>query len=144
MTLRTPYLRQGAIASLLLIAIYVFLSFVDQHYPIKEWLFWRYASYWLCSLIWALACFSLGDRIVRTVLRFRLPFLEQLCIDFGVGVLGFGTLIFVCGCLQLFNSVLFFALPLVLIALFSPGFLKYCKRAFYRYRRARAQATRTL
>jgi len=100
----------------LLGAFYGFGWWVDQHYPIKEWLFWHYALAWGGALFWATACVSMGHLVVRRFLRMTLPLLEHFSTSFAVGAFAFYLAMNVVGHLQLFRGWMFFALPLAFIA----------------------------
>jgi len=106
-----------AVALLCAGGIALFGSFVNGIYPADEWLFWRYAGYWLCSLVVACACFGMGARTLR-VLRVRgLSTLELLCLSFAIGLFEFELCMFLAGLLHLYRAGLFFALPALSIAL---------------------------
>jgi len=107
--------RRAALALLLLGGIGWFGHVVDGHYPIGEWLFWRYAVYWLCCAVLSLGFLSLGNAIVTGVLGHRLPLLEQLAVSFTLGMFAFELLMFFCGLGQLYNAKLFVLLPLFAI-----------------------------
>ena len=107
--------RELAVALLLASGLVLFASFVDGIYPVGEWLFWRYAGYWVCSLSVACACFGMGARSLRLLGVRGLSTLELLSIAFAIGLFEFELCMFVAGLFRLYRSGLFFALPLVLI-----------------------------
>ena len=108
--------RRAALVLVLLGALAVFADVVHEHYPIQRWLFWHYAVYWLCAAVWSVACFSLGHLTLKLVLGRPLPALEQYAIAFALGVLEFEILLFLAGTVKLYGPVLFFGLPLAMIA----------------------------
>ncbi len=112
--------REWAVAVLLVGAAALFGSFVHRIYPIDEWLFWRYAAYWVASLACATACFGIGARTLRAIGVRGLPTLELLAIAFGVGLFEFELSMFIAGLLHLYRAALFFVLPIALIALTVP------------------------
>ena len=57
--------RDWGLAAVLLVATAFFLAFVQRHYPIGEWLFWRYATCWAACFVWSAACFSAEYSILR-------------------------------------------------------------------------------
>jgi hypothetical protein len=125
---------------LLLGAAAYFARFVHGFYPIQQWLFWRYAGYWLLCALWSAACLSVGHLTLHRLLRRPLPLLEHLATSFAVGVFEFSTAMNLAGFFKLYNVALFVALPLVLL---GAGFLplkRYLTRALrhLRFRRARA------
>jgi len=106
-----------------------FSAFVNQHYPIEEWLFFRYATYWAYSLFFALSALSVGLFTLR-VARVGLPFVERLVVAFAVGVFEFELLMFVFGVFQAYNTVTFFVAPLLLLTSGAPEMLRLFRRAF--------------
>lgn len=108
--------RELAVAAVLLGGAALFANFVHEIYPVGEWLFWHYASYWLCSAMCVTACFGLGARTLRLLGVRGLPTLEILCLAFAVGLFEFELCMFLAGLLHLYRARLFFVLPLGLIA----------------------------
>lgn len=109
--------RELAVAVLSLGGVALFGSFVNGIYPAEEWLFWRYAGYWLCSLVVACACFGMGTRTLRLLGVRGLSTLELLSLSFAIGLFEFELCMFLAGILHLYRTGLFFALPLMAIAL---------------------------
>jgi hypothetical protein len=109
--------RELAVASLSLGGIVLFGSFVNDIYPVGEWLFWHYACYWLCSLLVACSCFGMGARTLRLMGVRGLPTLELLSLSFAIGLFEFELCMFLAGLLHLYRAGLFFALPLLLITI---------------------------
>lgn len=95
---------------------YAFGWWVDQHYPIKEWLVWHYLLAWAGSLFWAASCTSMGHLVVRRVLRMTLPLFEHVSTSFATGAFAFYLAMNVVGHLKLFNGWMFFVLPLAFLA----------------------------
>ncbi len=110
-----PIWRRICLAILLLGAVRVFALQFPDHYPLEEWLFWRYLRYWLWCGVFSLGCLGTGETIVRALvgrlrgLHFHL--ITSLC----VGVFTFGLLMFGLGLLGLYGPTLFWALPLGLV-----------------------------
>jgi len=109
--------REWVLALLLVGGIGLFGSFVHGIYPVGEWLFWRYACYWLCSGAVACACFGTGARTLRLIGVRGLSTLELLSLAFAVGLFEFELVMFLAGILHLYRTALFFALPSLLITL---------------------------
>ncbi len=92
-------------------------AIVHKHYPLQKWLFLRYAGYWLAGGVWTLACLGAGHRALRALGAPREGLREQVILSFGLGVLLFFLGAFVAGLLGLLRWPLFFALPLLLLAI---------------------------
>ena len=123
--------RRGArvvIPILLLLSALGFAWFYGQFYPIEEWLFWRYAGYWVACLFWSAGCVSSGYELVRRLRGTPLPFAETLCLSFAAGVVLFYLAINVLGAAHGLHSAAFFALPLVMIALGARPLWRFCRR----------------
>jgi hypothetical protein len=87
-----------------------------RHYPIQLWLFWRYASYWLVSAIWALACLSFGTVAVRRLLE-GLPRGERLVLGFATGVYLFALATFLAGLVGLLGAGYAVSVPVIFLVL---------------------------
>ncbi len=132
------------VVPLLLVAATGFFGWwVNQHYPIKHWLAWRYAGYWVACAFWATSCVTLGHRVVTGVLKTTLPILEHVSTSFAVGGVGFWFLMCIAGHLQLYRGWLFFALPLLMMAIGGRSALRTGRRLFRHVRHARKTSKRT-
>jgi hypothetical protein len=138
--LHHPTLRSGArsargvllVASLLLGA-YCLVQGVDAFYAVKDWLIWRYFSYWVGAFIYTLSCQMAGLPIAERLGRdFRAS--ERLLLAQAIGMVAFSTGIFVLGLLGLYNKPMFFLWPLALMALGARTSLQVGKR-LWRLRR---------
>ena len=85
-------------------------------------------------------CFTCGHGIITRVLRSPLPVLEQVTLNFAVGVLAFFMLMFFGGVARLFGSVFFVMLPLVMLASGARPTFRYLKRLTRGLRGARARS----
>jgi hypothetical protein len=94
----------------------VLLWVLNKHYPLRHWLFPRYATYFLCSGLWLASCLSAGYVALRWVLGRSLPLIEHLAVGFGLGVVLFQLLMFGFGMARLYGPALFVLLPLVMLA----------------------------
>jgi hypothetical protein len=104
------------LAVVLLLAALGFARFYAKFYPIEEWLFWRYAIYWLACAFWSLGCVSTGYVIVRGLRGVSPPLLETLCLSFGAGLVVFYLAVNALGAVHGLHAPTFFALPLVMFA----------------------------
>jgi hypothetical protein len=93
-----------------------------QHYPIHQWLVWRYAGYWIACAAFTVACISGGHR-ARRLLGLRGEGLRaELLMSFGLCVLLFFWCVFLLGLAGLLKMPVFFALPVAMaIAGGRPG-----------------------
>jgi len=121
-------IRSAIILALLLAGFGLFAYLGHEHYPIQKWMFWRYAGYWVACAAFSLCCVSLGHLVVTKLLRHTLPVAEHLSTSFMLGVFGFFLAMFVAGVLQLYGTVLFFVLPVLLFAPGAPSLWRYLRR----------------
>lgn len=121
-------------------AAYYFGSFVHDFYPIREWLFWRYAGYWLACAFWSAACVSAGHLTITRALGWPLPIVEHLSTSFAIGAFEFFLAMNVAGALQLYHPVTFFALPLLMLGAGLMPLRRYLGRAIRHVRHARRGA----
>jgi hypothetical protein len=134
-------LRAYGLCASLLVGAGIFLSVVHRHYAVDTWLFWRYAGYWLWSLLFAAACLGAGHLAVRR-LGGRLRLDQHLVFAFALGVLIFYLGMFVAGLLQLYGPVFAVAWPLALVAGGAPSLVRHARprlRRLWRQRLSRAQ-----
>ena len=135
-------IRRGArwvIPALLVGATAAFVSFYSSFYPIEEWLFWRYAGYWIACSFWSAGCVSSGYALVRRLSGTALPSAERLCLSFAAGVVLFYLAMNVLGMIHGLHRVTFFALPLAMMAVGAKPLWRDCQQ---RFRRDRQLASR--
>ena len=108
--------RQLALVIVLSAATAVLLWVLNKHYPLRHWLFPRYACYFLCSGLWLAGCLASGHAALRWLLGRSLPLLEHLTVGFGLGVVLFQLLMFGLGMARLYGTALFVLLPLAMLA----------------------------
>lgn len=113
-----------------------FGSVVHKHYPIQEWLFWRYAAYWLAVAGWALASFSVGSLVIDRLLKARLSVLEHGLFAFTIGQFIFAWTMFLVGAAQGYRTTMFFLAPLFLVFVGFDSLKGFALRARALYRRA--------
>lgn len=111
----SPRLRSFAISGVLALGLAVFAMAVHEHYPLQNWLFFRYLTYWTLCALMAGSCLALGHRIVRWLGGSAVRFSEHVQFSFACGVLAFGLGVFVAGLLGLYGPVFFFAWPLAML-----------------------------
>ena len=132
-----------AIPVLLLLCTLWFVWFYDRFYPVREWLFWRYAGYWIACSLWSAGCVSSGYAVVRRLRGTPLPFAETLCLSFATGVVLFYLAMNVLGAIHGLHGTVFFALPLAMIAFGARPLWRYCRR-YVRHARYWGSAGRRL
>ncbi|HEY5956410.1 MAG TPA: glycosyltransferase family 39 protein [Polyangiaceae bacterium] len=113
-------LRSIALVVLALGATVFYLGFVNQFYPIKEWLFVRYLVAWACTLAFVVSSLAAGWRLCRRLLPMKLPWGEQLVLSLTLGVLLFFLGVFVAGCFDLYRKAFFLIWPLLLFGYGGP------------------------
>jgi hypothetical protein len=132
---RLDLVRGLLLAGLLAFVVGYFYKVVDKHYPVVDWLFWRYAGYAGLAFGWSAACLSAGFLAVRRVLGVALPAGEELCLAFAIGVYAFFLAMFAGGLLHLYGVAFFAGLPLVMIAAGAPPLYRHLRRLSRRLRR---------
>ena len=109
--------RSILLALALLAGLAVFLSVVHPHYPIQEWLFWRYSAAATLAGVWAASCAAAGCFVLTRLRMGSTRGADQLALAFPVGVLVFQLSIFVLGLAGLLGTFTFVALPLAFLLL---------------------------
>jgi hypothetical protein len=124
----------------LLIAAAVFFAAVyQQSYPVKDWLFWHYAIYWLACAFFSLGCVSSGYLVVRRLVR-ATHLVEKIALSFCTGVVIAYLAMSALGLLHALYWPVFFALPTVMIAAGARPLYRLARRASRHVRAARARA----
>jgi hypothetical protein len=139
---RGDRLRGRLLPVAVLAAAFGFARLLQRSSPIQDWYIWRYCVYWAVSLVWLASCFSCGHLIVRRLLRVTLPVLEQVTMNFAVGLLAFFMLMFGGGLARLYGSVFFVALPLLMLAVGAKPTFLYLRRLRRALNAARARGQR--
>jgi hypothetical protein len=116
----------GLVATLLGGSI-LFAVVMDRSYAIEDWLFWRYAGYWVTTLFWGSSCLSFGNALLRWWRPETPRVTERLTLGFALGVLSFGLAIFLVGLLHGLNAVTFFLLPAVFLATGARALYSDCR-----------------
>ncbi|HEX7506855.1 MAG TPA: hypothetical protein VF550_08785 [Polyangia bacterium] len=100
----------------------------NQHYPLREWLVFMLARYWVFALLFSAACLSTGLRLVTVILPEPPRLGERLVFGFALGVLVFALGVFLAGLAGLFGRIFFFAWPgLMLAAGARPAWRDLCR-----------------
>ncbi|MBN1608619.1 MAG: hypothetical protein JW940_18460 [Polyangiaceae bacterium] len=115
--------RVPALVAVVALGVAKFVSAVDTHYPVQQWLFWRYTAYWAVAAVFALACQLAGGAVVRRA-GVALPRAEGAVLAFAAGLYVFFLAMFVGGLLHLYGEAFAVILPLALCAVGLPGALR--------------------
>jgi len=113
---RTRRLRALGAALVLCAGLGVFACVANQHYPLRQWLVFMVAGYWLYATFFSAACLATGLRVLGILLPEPLDPGERLIFAFALGVLIFALGIFLGGLAGLFGVVFFFAWPAAMLA----------------------------
>lgn len=94
--------RRVLVPLAILAGLCLFTLIVNRHYPLKDWLFFRYAKIWGLVAYWFLGCASAGHLIVaRVAPRWRL--VERVVMACATGFFAFFLLMFIAGVLHLYR-----------------------------------------
>lgn len=105
----------GACVSLVA-GVVVFACIANQHFPLREWLLFMYARYWLFAAFFAASSLAAGLALAERVVRRPWRVGEYATLAFALGVLVFSLGIFLGGLAKLYGGVFFFAWPGLLLA----------------------------
>jgi hypothetical protein len=124
----------------LVFAFCFFAVIVNKHYPLKDWLFFRYAKSWLLASYWLLGAMCGGHAVVRRLAP-RWPLSEQLVLSCATGVYLYYVAMFVGGILGLYRFAAFAVLlPALLVASGGRSLLAVSRRALRHWQAARRRA----
>lgn len=123
-------LRLGGLLAAVSVGFVVIASQVHTHYPIQQWLFWRYAAAIALTGTWALGCTGVGLRLLAALRPASLRPLELVVTAFGLGTLAFALSLFLIGLGGGFGPVCFIATPLCFLALGTGPLYRYARRWF--------------
>src|SRR4051812_27817669 len=90
-------------------ATIVYALVADRTFPLRHWLFFLYAKYWLFVALFVASSAVAGWRLLARLVDEPPPLGERLLLALGVGVLVFVLGIFVVGLCGLLDVVFFFA-----------------------------------
>jgi hypothetical protein len=132
-----PDWRATAVLVVLLLSLGFFASVVNRHYPFEHWLFFRYATYWLCTGVFLAGVLGVGQLTLVRLFKLRLPIHEQTVIALALGLFEFELAMLLIGVLQRFHTALFFAVPLAFLVGGLPGIRALTRSWLGVYRHAR-------
>ncbi len=119
-----------------------FAVIVNERYPLRNWLFFRYAKSWLLVLYWLAGVLSGGHAIVRRLAP-RWSLSEQLVLSCATGVYLNYVLMFLGGVLGLYRHAAFAALlPVSLVGAGGRDLLAVLRRALRHWQAVRRSAPR--
>ena len=113
----------------------LFGKVLEPHYPIGDWLFWRYLAAWGWTAVFCVACLSGGARVVSALTRFGERRLAPLTVSFATGVFLFASLFFIAGVSGWLRRSTFFALPALLFLSGYQPLLRELRAAYFSWRR---------
>jgi len=125
--------RSCALGIALVVAAVWLASIFDRHYPVREWLFFRYVVSWLGALAFCLASLSSGNLVVSALSRPGECQDGHVTLSFATGTFLFFLVTFVVGLLGGFGSAAFVLIP---VGLFGVG-AKRLARDLLAFRRSR-------
>ncbi len=110
------------LSSVMLMAALVVLGMtMNEFAPLHDWLPFRFAKYWLFTLVFGVASLGAGLLLLRALERFAgrayLRQGERLVLGFALGVWIFAQLVFLVGLLGALGGVMFVLLPVVLVGI---------------------------
>lgn len=88
----------------------------DDHVPLEQWLFFRYAGCWLVAGAFCLSSLSVGNRIVRALSTPGEQLDGQITLSFATGAYVFFLATFLVGLFGGLNKTSFVLIPVVLFA----------------------------
>ncbi|HVZ73671.1 MAG TPA: hypothetical protein VHJ20_14930 [Polyangia bacterium] len=119
----------------------LFLAWFTNHRQLWEtWLLWPYLGFWAATVVWVVACASVGHAALRLLPELRLRFRERLLFDFATGVLIFAAGLFVVGVAHGLGTPFYFIYPVVLGAVGFAFSWRDARRAWRHLRGARRRA----
>src|SRR6185369_944251 len=121
---------RAVLLPLLVIAATIFYAlWFDRTFPLRHWLFFVYAKYWLFVALFVGSSAAAGWRLLGRLTDEPPPLGERLLLALGLGVLVFVLGLFVGGLLGLLGVVFFFAWPAALLAYGGPVAWRAARRA---------------
>ena len=117
---RVNAIQSTALVVLLLGGAAFFANWVNQFYPLKNWLFFHYAWAWLCVGIFISSSLCAGWRLSAHLLPKATPTDERLILSLALGVLLFFYGLFIGGLLNCYGHLFFVLWPILLLGYGSP------------------------
>ncbi len=112
--------QSAALVILLLGGTAFFASWVNQFYPLKNWLFFHYARAWLCVSIFVLASLCAGWRLCAQLVPRAIATSERVILSLALGVLLFFYGLFIGGVFNCYGRLFFVLWPLLLLGYGGP------------------------
>lgn len=110
--------RAASVAFVALLGTVGFGALVDTHYAIADWFAWRWLLLAGYTVLFQLACVTLGSRLLARIMQERaLPLLESWIASMGLGLVVFVAAMYVAGALALFITPVAVALPVAMLAI---------------------------
>ena len=121
-------MRKFIVFLLLVGAIATFLTVSHQHFRVQDWLFWRYAGYWVATLVagWSFLCF--GHSLTAWATKTSHRFVEHLGIAFALGLFLFELLMFAASVGGQLTPSLFYLMPVLATAVGGRKTFTYVRR----------------
>jgi hypothetical protein len=121
---------------LIVVAATIFYAaWVDQTLPLRHWLFFLHAKYWVFVALFVLSSATAGWRLLGLLVDEPPVLGERFMLALGLGVLAFVLGFFVGGLIGVLGVVFFFAWPAALLAFGGPVAWRDARRAWPRLRR---------
>jgi hypothetical protein len=111
--------RSAATLVVLVAATALFAWIVNGHYPLEDWLFFRYAAYWIATGAWLAGTLGVGHLVVTRAFGLRLPTHEAVVTALAVGLFAFELAMLGLGVARAYRATAFFA---ILLAFLGGGF----------------------
>jgi len=109
-----------------IVGMAILLRQFNQHIPVRNWLFWRYAAYCVAAACWATALLVFGHAVLNKLKRVQ-PSLEHALFAMVIGVVGFYCFMFLAGIVGVYGPWCFFGIPLLMFALGARGALEFVR-----------------
>ena len=87
----------------------------NEHYAVRQWLFWRYTAIWGYTSLFCLATLSSGNAVVTALAPLGPRVDGHVTLSFATGVFCFFLLTFLAGIAALLRPAAFVAIPALLI-----------------------------
>jgi hypothetical protein len=137
---RSGHIRAAVLALVGIALAARFLGFVGKLVPIKHWLVWDLLALWGWQLLLAAACLGFGHWLLVRVFRMTAaPGLERLTLSVALGLVAFGTGIYLGGYLGLLGPAFAIAWPTLMVGVGARAGWPALRHALHWWREAPAQ-----
>jgi hypothetical protein len=117
---RAATIRSWLLLLALAVGVVLLARIFDPHYPIGDWLFFRYAQAWLYTALFCAAALAVGNVVVSALSRPGELQDGHITLSFAAGVLVFGLCVLLIGFCGGLGTAAFVALPAALLAIGAP------------------------